>query len=138
MWNWFSKNAQAFGALFSAAALFGILFQVYAADKAQRAQSARDIYREFVALTISKPELVSFDWSPEASGNDRIAYEAYVEYLLYTSEQVISVSPEWKQTMIGWFESHTTYLCTFKDLAAYTPEVQSLIIDATAKACSQF
>ena len=136
MWNWFSKHAQAFGALFSAAALFGILFQVYAADRAQRAQSARDIYREFVALTINKPELVSFEWSADAPDKDRIAYEAYVEYLLYTSEQVIAISPEWQQTMTGWFENHTTYLCTFTDLGAYTPEVQTLITGIKAKGCS--
>ena len=136
MWSWFSKHAQAFGALFSAAALFGVLYQVYAADKAQQAQSARDIYREFVALTINKPELVTFEWSATAPDKDRIAYEAYVEYLLYTSEQVIAVSPEWQQTMIGWFENHTAYLCTFTDLGAYTPEVQNLIMGIKAKSCS--
>ena len=136
MWNWFRKNAQALGALFSAAALFGILFQVYAADKAQRAQSARDIYREFVALTINKPELASFQWNPDAPEKDRIAYEAYVEYLLYTSEQVIAASPEWQATMIGWFENHATYLCTFTELGGYTPQVQMLITDIKAKGCN--
>ena len=136
MWNWFSKHSQAFGALFSAAALLGILFQVYAADKAQRAQSARDIYREFVALTINKPELVSYEWNATAPDKDRIAYEAYVEYLLYTSEQVIAVSPDWQQTMVGWFENQTPYLCTFTDLGAYTPEVQTLITEIKAKGCS--
>ncbi len=135
MWNWFSKNAQPFAALFSALALVGVLYQVAAGERAQREQSARDIYREFIALTINRPELVSFEWIPEAPEKDRIAYEAYVEYMLYTSEQVISVDAEWQQTMRGWFENHTVYLCTFNELGAYTPAVQALITDVTAGLC---
>lgn len=126
MWNWFSKHAQAFGALFSAAALAGILFQVYAADQTQRAQSARDIYREFVALTINKPELATFSWSPELAEKDRAAYEAYVDYLLYTAEQVIAADSNWTKPMHDWLLDHAAYLCAIKDISGYTKEVQSL------------
>ena len=127
MWNWFSKHAQAFAALFSALALVGVLYQVRASDQAQRAQSARDIYREFIALTINKPELAIFQWNANLSDKDRIAYEAYVEYLLYTSEQVIAVDAEWAGPMRGWLDDHAAFLCALNDLSAYTPDVQNLI-----------
>lgn len=73
MWNWFSKNAQAFAALFSALAILGVLYQVAAGERAQREQSARDIYREFIALTINKPELATFQWTAALPEKDRVA-----------------------------------------------------------------
>ncbi|MGL4405171.1 MAG: hypothetical protein ACRCT6_05380 [Notoacmeibacter sp.] len=135
MWNWFSKHAQAFGALFSAVALAGILFQVYAADQTQRAQSARDIYREFVALTMNRPELATLIWTPELPEKDKAAYEAYVEYLLYTSEQVISVDKNWAGPMRGWLKDHTAFLCQVVDQSAYTSDVESLINDIKSREC---
>ena len=135
MWNWFSRNAQALGALFSALALLGVLYQVYASEKIQQAQSARDIYREFVALTINKPELASFQWSPNLPEKDRAAYEAYVEYLLYTSEQVISVDASWRASMQNWLEDHSAFLCGKSDLSGYTPGVEELVLEIKAQEC---
>jgi hypothetical protein len=135
MWNWFSKHAQAFGALFSALALVGVLYQVSASERAQREQSARDIYREFVALTINKPELATMKWSADLPDKDKASYEAYVEYLLYTSEQVINVDQEWTGPMRGWLEDHVVFLCQLTDTSNYTAEVQTLIDSIKASNC---
>jgi hypothetical protein len=135
MWSWFSKHAQAFAALFSAFAILGVLYQVSAGERAQREQSARDIYREFVALTINKPELATFQWSAGLPEKDRAAYEAYMDYMLYTSEQVIGVDAEWTSPMRNWLENHSAYLCALSDDAAYTPEVRTLIDDIKSEGC---
>jgi hypothetical protein len=106
-----------------------------AGERAQREQSARDIYREFVALTINRPELATFQWSAGLPEKDRAAYEAYMDYMLYTSEQVIGVDAEWTSPMRNWLENHSAYLCALSDDAAYTPEVRTLIDDIKAEGC---
>jgi hypothetical protein len=137
MWSWFSKHAQAFAALFSALALIGLIYQVYATDQSQRAQSARDIYREFVALTINKPELATFQWNANLPEKDRVAYEAYVEYLLYTSEQVIAVDPEWREPMRVWLKYHMPFLCALERFDGYTPDLQNLIGEIKTAECNE-
>jgi hypothetical protein len=135
MWNWINRNGQGLAALFSALAVLGILYQVRASDAAQRAQSARDIYREFVALTVNKPELALTEWSDALPAERKAAYEAYVEYLLYTSEQVIAADSSWSGPMQGWLCDHKAYLESRDDLSGYTEAVQGLIVSAREGAC---
>jgi hypothetical protein len=127
MWSWINRNGQGLSALFAAFAVAGILYQVHASEQAQRAQSARNIYREFVALTISRPELALTEWSDALPPERKIAYEAYVEYLLYTSEQVIAADEDWSGPMKAWLCDHTAFLASRRILSGYTMEVQRLI-----------
>lgn len=119
MRNWLTRNAeplQAVGAIATAfaalTALIVIPYQVAQADRIQRDQTAREIYREFLNLTVQKPELANADYCALKGTNQSTAYAAYVEYLLYTAEQMVDTSPDWRGPMVGYLGDHMTYLCS--------------------------
>lgn len=58
----------------------------------------------------------------------RTAYGAYVEYLLYTAEQMIASSPDWQAPMMGYMTDHTAYLCDPDGIAAQ-PGVTATLAD---------
>lgn len=101
--------ATAFAAL---TALVVIPYQASVADRIQRDQTAREIYREFLNLTVQKPELATADYCTLKEPDQIAAYSAYVDYLLYTAEQMIATSPEWRGPMSGYMGAHTDYLCS--------------------------
>lgn len=135
MWEWINRNGQGLSAVFAAFAVAGVLYQVAAGERAQREQSARDIYREFVSLTANKPELAVTQWSDALPAERKAAYEAYVEYMLYTSEQVIAADPEWSGPMHHWLADQSAYLCALDDISGYTASVEALIASIRAEAC---
>lgn len=119
MRNWLVRNAeplQAVGALATAfaaiTALVVIPYQASVADRIQRDQTAREIYREFLNLTVQKPELATADFCALDQPTRVAAYGAYVDYLLYTAEQMIDTSPDWRAPMAGYLGDHMAYLCS--------------------------
>ena len=119
MRNWLTRNAEALGALGAIATAFAALtalvvipYQVGQADRIQRDQTAREIYREFLNLTVQKPELANADYCTLKDETQRTAYSAYVEYLLYTAEQMVDTSEEWRKPMANYLTEHKTYLCS--------------------------
>ena len=119
MRNWLVRNAeplQAIGALATAfAALIALIvipYQSSVADRIQRDQTAREIYREFLNLTVQKPELATADYCTLKDPQQITAYSAYVDYLLYTAEQMVDTSPDWRAPMAGYLGDHLTYLCS--------------------------
>ncbi|MBK8458372.1 MAG: hypothetical protein IPL47_15745 [Phyllobacteriaceae bacterium] len=142
MWAWVNRNAeglQAVGglvaALFALTALIVIPWQINQADRIQREQGARDIYREFLNISIANPKLANADWCALSDANDKAAYEAYVEYLLYATEQLVGVDADWRAPMATWMADHAPYVCGRGDWEAYTPAVQELIAEFTARQC---
>lgn len=135
MRNWLTRNAeplQAAGAIATAfaalTALVVIPYQVAQADRIQRDQTAREIYREFLNLTVQKPELANADYCALKGKNQSTAYAAYVEYLLYTAEQMIDTSPDWRGPMASYLGDHVTYLCS-RDVWDAQGDVQALVAD---------
>ncbi|HRM75069.1 MAG TPA: hypothetical protein PLI13_10275, partial [Paracoccus sp. (in: a-proteobacteria)] len=66
MRGWLTRNSEALGAVGAIAtaiaavtAVIVIPYQVAQADRIQRDQTAREIYREFLNLTVQKPELAN-------------------------------------------------------------------------------
>lgn len=119
MRGWLTRNAaplEALGALATAfaalTALVVIPYQVAQADRIQRDQTAREIYREFLNLTVQKPEVANADYCAIRDPNQHVAYAAYVEYLIYTAEQMVDTSESWRKPMAGYLEEHKTYLCS--------------------------
>jgi hypothetical protein len=98
-------------ALTAAAALVLIPLQLAEAERVQREQAAREIYREFLNLTVSRPELATADYCAMTDGTERLRYKAYVEYLVHTGEQVVEISEDWALSVRGWMEDHGAYLC---------------------------
>jgi hypothetical protein len=142
--KWLNKNAKAlqslgviFTAIMAIVALVGIKYQVDASARLQREQSARDIYREFLNLSISRPELADPDYcaikeSPQAS-----AYFNYVDYLLYTSEQMLAASPDWEPTLNDHLAQHSSYLCAMPETSDYPSDVSAMLDRFRAKTCKQ-
>lgn len=124
---------QAGGALVTALAavlaLIVVPWQIWAADRVQQAQSARDIYRDFLNLTVQKPEVAATDLCQVSAPTVRVAYEAYVDHLLYTAEQVMDVSDDWTSPMQAQLDRHRPYLCSWSasDLEVFSDPVAGLL-----------
>ena len=136
MRDWLIRNSeplQAIGALataFAALTALGVIpYQVAQADRIQRDQTAREIYREFLGLTVQKPELANADYCALKDPKEQTAYAAYVEYLLYTSEQMIDTSPDWRAPMASYLEDHMAYLCSEGVWDAQSPDIRDLVAE---------
>ncbi len=117
--DWLTRNSDALGAVGAIATAFAALtalvvipYQVAQADRIQREQTAREIYREFLNLTVQKPELATARYCEISDDRLATAYSAYVEYLIYTAEQMIDTSEAWRRPMANYLEQHKSYLCS--------------------------
>lgn len=140
--RWLTRNAealQAIGALLTAAvaiaALVGVKWQLDAAERISQAQSAREIYRDFVALSLANPDLSAPGLCPEFTDRQATQYEHFVEYMLYTAEQVIEADPIWTDTFEGVLDPHTTYFCASSGWDGYTDPVNRLIVRLRVSNC---
>ncbi len=84
--DWLTRNSDALGAVGAIATAFAALtalvvipYQVAQADRIQRDQTAREIYREFLNLTVQKPELATARYCEISDDRLATAYSAYVE-----------------------------------------------------------
>ena len=119
-------------ALAALAALILIPWQIAQNDRLQREQAAREIYREFLNITIQQASVASLTACSVQPGAQAQAYGAYVEYLVYTAEQVLAVDPEgWRETLFDRLTPHRAMLCLYDpaDRAALDPAVAALIED---------
>ena len=142
MLGWFDKHSgaiQGIGTmvttLIALSALIGIKIQINASARIQQEQSARDIYREFLNLSISKPEFADPDYCAIKAGSQASAYQNYVDYMLYTSEQMLAVSPDWEPALTEHLSTHADYLCSVKNWSAYPDTVRVMIDGFRAKSC---
>ncbi len=133
--KWLARHAaplEALAALITAcvalAALIAIPWQIRATANLQAEQSARDIYREFVALSVQKPQFAEPDYCALKEQPERLtAYRFYVEYLLYTAEQVAEISDDWVPVMAGHLDQHTAFICDNTDWHGDTDRIKGLI-----------
>jgi hypothetical protein len=139
--NWLNRNASAIEALgtittalVALAALIAIPWQMRASAALQAEQSARDIYREFVALSVNKPGFADPDYCAIKTDPLRLtAYSYYMEYLLYTAEQVTAVSDTWIPVMQSHLSQHHGILCDTHEGYADTAPVAALIASQRAQ-----
>jgi len=134
--DWLIRNSEALQALGAMATAFAAMtalvvipYQVAQADRIQRDQTAREIYREFLNLTVQKPELANADYCALKDPGQTTAYAAYVEYLIYTAEQMIDTSPEWRTPMASYLGDHMSYLCSQGVWDAQSKEIKGLIAE---------
>lgn len=138
-----NRNAgaiQAIGAiltvLLALAALIGVKVQIDATERIQMAQSARDIYREYLNQGISKPEFAKPDFCAISESPQLPAYENYVEYMLYTADQAIAADPSWQSTFEEAMGDHAQYLCSLDELEGYSDDVAELLKTFQARECA--
>ena len=120
------------------AALVGVKVQIDANARQQREQSARDIYREYLNLSIAKPEFSNPDYCAITGTPNEGAYEDYVEYLLYTSEQVLAAMPDWEPTLSARLTPHKELLCGEANWGEETAAVRTMIGKFRARQCKGF
>ncbi len=141
--NWLARNADtveaaaaAITALTAILALAGIALQLRAADDTSRAQSAREAYANHLALAVGNPDFAA---PPDAcailASPKGPAYRAYVDYLLYAAEQMISVESGWDETFALHLTAHQSLICSDPDIASDTPALHPLIAAFTATTC---
>ena len=142
MKRWLERHAKALQGLTALVtvaaaitALIGIKVQIDANNRQQQEQSARDIYREFLNLSISRPELADPDYCAIRGTATAGAYENYVEYLLYTADQLLGVSPDWEATMHEHAASHRQYLCQRQDWSDDSAPIRQFIRSYQADQC---
>ena len=145
MIRWLEKNVKAVQAasalataLIALAALIGVKAQIDASARQQREQSARDIYREFLTLSIAQPKFAQPDLCALADTPEEAGYDHYLTYLLYTSEQVLAAQPDWEPAMTSHLTPHREALCSARDWSDEAPQVQSLITRFKAGQCKGF
>ena len=136
-----SKSIQALGAivtmLAAVFALIGVKVQIDASARQAREQSARDIYREFLNLSISRPDLADPDLCKIKDDGGTLAYENYLEYALYTAEQLHDASPTWDATMVDHLSAHRVALCTEGDWSDDSEGVQAIVAHFRAEQCTE-
>ena len=81
--NWISRNhatlagiSAVITALAALAAVVFIPWQISQSDRIQREQAAREIYREFLNITMQRADLASAAFCALGSAKDRAGYEA--------------------------------------------------------------
>ncbi|SLN69671.1 hypothetical protein ROA7450_03766 [Roseovarius albus] len=142
MWDWIKRNSEAIeaaAAMIMAAAtiiaIVGVKLQIDAAAAQQNAQSAREYYRGLLEVTLNKPELAVFDHCATHSSEAYAAYEHYVEYVLYTAEQTISLNVNWTSPLVGLLEPHRDYICETFEQSEFHPALQDLLGSYSSGLC---
>lgn len=143
MWSFLNRNSGGIQALagfltvlLALAALLGVKFQIDAADRIQRAQSARDIYREYLNVAINKPEFAKPDYCALAPTQQGVAYEHFVEYMLYTAEQTIAADADWQVTFGEALKPHAKYICSLDDVDGYSASVNEMLRTFKIEECA--
>ncbi len=135
MWSWMDENSdalQGLGAVVTSlaalAAIIIIPLQIEASENIQQRQAARDMYRGFVQLTLERPKLANSDYCELTDPDEATAYASYMEYMMYTAEQLIKASAEdWTSTMQELFALHSQYFCAQEGWDGYNAEINALI-----------
>lgn len=100
-------------ALVAVAALIGVKFQLDANEALQKAQSARDAYRAHLTIAITHPNFAQPVNGCALLGTDTGGgYQAFVEHLLYSAEQMLEVEEGWESTFNHHLGLHADYMCS--------------------------
>lgn len=141
--KWFSRNVGSIQAIAAIAtttialiALVGVKYQLDAADELQRAQSARDSYRSHLALAVGNPKYaIPDDVCSLFAGNERGAYTAFVDHLIYSAEQMLEVEEGWEATFTEALKPHSIYVCSFISDTGQTPKLATFLQEFKTSMC---
>lgn len=142
-WIWLGENHQSIqasaailAAVLAIATIAGVKWQMDAAARLQKEQSARDIYREYLNISISRPEFAQPDYCALSESPQFAAYESYVAYLLYAGEQVLVLGDGWPDVLNGEMERHAAYLCSADyQPSDYDPAVAAVVQRVRGEQC---
>ncbi len=142
--KWLETNSKAIQALagiitavLALLALIGVKMQIDASFESQREQSARDIYREFLNVSISNPDYAQPDYCTLANSAKRSAYESYVDYLFYAAEQSLEMDPQLKPVFTSHLAGHADYLCSQDSPNDYQGLTKAMLDEFKLSQCSK-
>lgn len=143
--RWLRRNAEVIEAgaalvtaLVAIAALVGVKVQLDASDMQQRAQSARDSYRSHLTLAVAHPRLAApADVCAILTSPQAIAYEAFVDHLLYSAEQMLEIGEGWEPTFLSELAPHAEYLCQSDGPTGDTAAMIALLARFRAETCAE-
>lgn len=141
--NWWSRNAEAIEAMAATvtafvaiAALVGIKLQLDEADRLQQSQSARDAYRAHLALAATQSEFARpTDACALIASSQGGAYEAFVDHLLYSAEQMLIADDGWDATFLDALTAHSDYICSTSSPQGQTKETILLLSSFRENSC---
>ena len=144
IWKWLGSNhssIQAVTAIFAALLALGtvvtVKWQIDAAARLQQQQSARDIYREYLAHSIARPEFAAPNYCALSASPQLASYEAYVAYMLYAAEQVHTLGDGWPDVIESEIGEHSAYLCSDRfDADDYDLNVAAIVDRVNAQQCA--
>lgn len=141
--HWLRRNSEVLDAIGSfltvfiaVAAIVAVKWQIDATDQTERQQSARDIYREHLALAIQYPTIALVDYCDLPDEPSRLAYSAYAEHFFYTAEQLIELGDHWKHTISESLGEQESYLCSRNKWDDYPEDILTLIRAVQEERCS--
>ncbi|MEZ5872505.1 MAG: hypothetical protein R3D32_11825 [Nitratireductor sp.] len=142
--SWLSRHSPAIEAVaamitaaVAVAALIGVKIQLDGADRIQREQSAREAYRAHLALAATLPQFAEpADGCQLMKSDQGGAYAAFVDHLLYSAEQMLTVSEGWDETFLEELEPHRDYLCLPAGRPGETAETTKLLLSFRSMHCA--
>jgi hypothetical protein len=110
-------------------ALLGVKWQVDSAERIQREQPARDIFRRFPGLSVADPDLAEPEFGTLQESPKAPAYAAYLNHLVHAAVQSMALDPEQAPMPSGILEQHKAALCGFTpdQLALHEPGAKALL-----------
>lgn len=141
--SWLRRNASniqslsaVMAGLAAVGALAGLSLQLEAVDNRSRDQSARAAYRAHLTLAVAHPSYASPDDTCDLLNSvEGISYTAFVDHLLYSAEQMMSVEDGWDDTFVAALRPHAAYLCRDDAPKGVSPELRALLQRFRAGAC---
>lgn len=118
-------------------ALIGVKIQIDATARLQREQSARDIYREYLSLSIANPDFSDPDYCALAGSKREAAYASYVEYMLYTFEQALDDDSDWTPAFADSLSAHENQICAMTNWSGYGKNVMAEVTKFRARQCGK-
>lgn len=124
-------------ALVAVAALIGVNGQLEAADQIQRATTARDAYRNHLALAVAHPEFAQPKACAPLKTENAISYFSFVDHLLYSAELMLETEEGWDAVFMAQLAPHAAFLCGIDAPTGDTEKVVQLLTRFRELNCAQ-
>jgi hypothetical protein len=115
-WQKYGTLAQMAQAAVALLGFVAILFQINEIRSNNRAASARQVFLGYTDLAFKNPKFSQPDYDAIKAGNrdQRVQYESFVSYLLYSCEEAIAAftdKREWQASCDYDLKPHLPFLC---------------------------
>lgn len=142
--SWLDRHATAIGAasalitaLVAVGALIGVSVQLSEADRVAKEATAREAYRNHLALAVATPAFAApTDACAILASDTGAAYQAFVDHLLYAAEQMLEVEDGWDMTFGDQLANHRIFICSHDGPKGETDKVANLLNRFRSEQCN--